>query len=204
MSLTDRLFRRPPTGAKLDLAALQGPLADAAARAAGRPTDRDLVRARLADGCRDAGVEPPAPEDLDAPTRDFDEEAWRRLGLAVGLLDVEAVRALFPRLAAERGPGELVNTAFVGLARETPLLTAELLRHSPLRVEEFARLFAARLGVRIQGESSEVSRKRLERLDYGRLLDEAERAKRAAEGRVEQLRQLQDEQERRRPRRGKW
>jgi hypothetical protein len=204
MSLSERLFGRKGGLPQLDLAGLQASLADAASRIAGRDAEPDLVRARLADRSRDAGLEPLLPEEFDAMTAGFDEEAWRRLALLVGALDLDGVRGALPELAARRPLAALVGTAFAGVAKETSLLTLELLRQSPLRVEELARRFVAGLGALVGGESAEVSRQRLERLDYGRLLAEAERAKQAAEERAERLRRLQEEQEQRRPRRGKW
>src|SRR5208283_4064709 len=108
-----------------------------------------------------------------------------------------------PGLLGNGGAVAQVKEAFVGLALATPLLTMTLLRQSPLRVEEFARHFLARLGTAVSGETAAQSRERLERLDYGRLLAEAERAKVSAEERMEYLRQLQEDQARR-ARRGKW
>jgi hypothetical protein len=204
MPLLDRLLGRKGRPPQLDLAVVDAALAGALARAAGRPADPDLVRARLADRCRDVKLEPLLPEEFEALAYALDAEAWGRLALLVGLLDVEAVRAVLPALAAGGPLRDLLNTAFFGLARETPLLTAELLRLAPLRVQELARRFIAALGAAVRGETAAVSQQRLERLDYGRLLAEAERAKQAAEGRMEELRRLQDEQEQRRPRRGKW
>ena len=62
MSLSERLFGRP-TGVKLDLAAVQTCLAEAVRRAG--ESDADLIRARLADRCRDAGLEPILPEEFE-------------------------------------------------------------------------------------------------------------------------------------------
>jgi hypothetical protein len=197
MSLADRLFGR---GVKLDLPAVQAAFAAAAAR----PTDPELARARLADACRDAGVAPPTPEEFGDLAVGLDEEAPLRLAVFVAALDVAEVRAALRPLLAARPAAELVAAAFTGLARETPLLTPALVRESPLRAEELARRFVAALGAAVRGESADVSRKRLERLDYGRLLAEAERAQESAKERAAKLRQLQDEQEKRRPRRGKW
>ena len=67
-----------------------------------------------------------------------------------------------------------------------------------------ALLFVALLGATVQGETPQDSRRRLERLDYRKLLAQAQEAQKSAEGRVQRLRELQEEQERRRPRRGKW
>jgi hypothetical protein len=219
MSLSERLFGRKGETPQLDLAPLQALLADAAARRAGREVEPDLVRARLADGCRDAALTPLLPEEFDALTARLDAEGsvrlalltarldaegWVRLALLVDALDLKEVRGALAALAAVRPLVALVEAAFVGLARETPLLTPELLRQSPLRGEELARRFIAVLGADVRGESRQASRQRLARLDYGRLLVEAEQARLAAAGRVEQLRKLQEEQEKRRPRRGKW
>jgi hypothetical protein len=83
-------------------------------------------------------------------------------------------------------------------------LTLGLLGQSGLRVEELGRRLLAALGACVRGETAQASRNRLERLDYERLLAEAERAKQAAASRLEELRELQDRQEQSRPRRGKW
>ncbi len=204
MSLRERLFGgkgRPPA---LDLSEVQAQFAATVARQAGRPVDAALVCARLADGCRDAQLQPPAPEEVEPMVTRLDEEGWRRLAVLASALDLAGVRSALAALATVRPLGELLEVSFPGLARSTPLLTLELLRQSPLRVEELARKFLARLGADIRGESAKESLQRRERLDYGRLLEEAERAKKAAEARAARLRQLQDEQEQNRPRRGKW
>lgn len=203
MSLADRLFRRS-AGPRLELAALQTSLTATAVRLAGQPVDIDLLRARLADGCRTVNLAPLAVDEFDALSQGLDEEAWRRLALAVTLLDLDSVRNTLPALSGSRKLAELVSAAFTELARDIPLLTLELLRQSPLRVEEFARQFIARLGATVQGESPAESKRRLERLDYATILHEAERAKLAADERVERLRKLQDEKEKSRSRRGKW
>jgi hypothetical protein len=83
-------------------------------------------------------------------------------------------------------------------------LTLELLRQGPLRVEEFARHFLARLGAAVAGETPAQSRLRLQRLDYAQLLAEAERDKVSAAERMDYLRRLQEQQEQRLARRGKW
>lgn len=145
-----------------------------------------------------------SPDAFDKLTADLDAEAWRRLALAVGILDVPMVRDALPNLVEEGDVARQVKDAFVGLARATSLLTMELLRQGPFRVEEFARHFLARLGATVAGETIPQSRDRLERLDYARLLAESDRAKVSAEDRMEYLRKLQQEQDKRRPGRGKW
>lgn len=199
MSLAERLFGRP-AGVKLDLAAVQARLADAVRRA-GEP-DPELTRARLADGCRDAGVAPVLPEEFDEATAQLDGEAWRRLAVLVGVLDLAPVRAALPQLPAGRSGVEAV-AAFVGVAGNTPLLTIEVLEQSELRVEELARRLLTGLGAAVTGEAAGESKAKLHRLDYGRLLAEAEQARAAAAERAARLKKLQDEQEQRRTRRGK-
>jgi hypothetical protein len=205
MALGKNWFGRGgPPQPQVDLAGLQQRLAGLVTRWAGRPPDPDLVRARLADGLRDAGLRPPTLDEFDALADGLDDEGWRRLAVLASALDQEDVRSALPQLAKVRLPAELLALGFVGVARTTPLLTLDLLAQSPLRLEELARLLLAELGLAVSGESARASRERLGRLDYGRLLAEAERAREAAAGRMEQLHKLQDEQERTRPRRGKW
>ena len=55
----------------------------------------------------------------------------------VGAVELPAVCDALARRVAETGAARLVEEAFVGLARATPLLTMELLRQGPLRVEAF-------------------------------------------------------------------
>jgi hypothetical protein len=201
VSLTDRLFGRP-AGAKLDLAVVQAKLA-ASARASAVP-DAALTRARLADHFRDAGLVPVLPEEFDRAVAGLDAEAERRLGVLVSLLELEPVRAVFAHSAAPASAGQLVSAALIDLARETALLTIEVLSQSEQRVEELARRFFGAIRANISGETAEESKKRLHKLDYGRLLEEAEKARTAAAERAERLRQLQEQQEQRRGRRGKW
>jgi hypothetical protein len=96
-----------------------------------------------------------------------------------------------------------VNVVFTSLAQDTNLLTIEVLAQSEQRVEELARRFLAAIRASINGESAEESKQRLNKLDYSRLLAEADRAREAAKDRAERLRQLQEQQEQRRGRRGK-
>jgi hypothetical protein len=186
------------------LSELQARLTAGVAWWSGRPADRDLVRARLADGCRDAGVTPPTPGEFDARVAGLDDAAWGRLGALAFALDLSDLRAALAALADARPAVELLGAGFAEVARRTPLLTLELLGRGPLRVEELARRLLAGLGAAVRGESARASQERLRRLDYEGLLAEAERAKESAAGRLAALKRLQDEQEQRRPRRGKW
>lgn len=209
MAIADWLFKRFKGGkdrVDVQLPPLKASFAGAVPRLEGKSVEPDLVRAQLADRYRDAGLEPILPEDFDALVLKLDAEGWRRLALAASALDLEPVRTVLPRLLSLPAEGVInqVQNGFVGLAEATPLLTMELLRQSPLRVEEFARHFLARLGAAVAGETVEQSKDRLTRLDYARLLAEAERAKLSGEERLAYLRALQEEQEASRPRRGKW
>jgi hypothetical protein len=169
---------------------------------AGQAADPDVVRARLADTLRDLEVAPIDPDEFDALARGLDDDGWGRLWLATvcarGDLDVLGA------LVAARGVPAVVRDGFIGFAKSSPLLTMELLRQSSLRVEELARRWIAALGARVDGETPEVSRAALERLDYGRLLAEVDRAKMSAEERMAYLKKLQEEHDASRPRRGKW
>lgn len=194
----------PLGGAELPLAPILAYFGAAVPVLEHKAVDLALVRARLADRCRDAGVEPVDPDVFEALSAGLDAEALRRLALLVGALDDPAVAAKLPAVLAAREAEEQVRAGFVGLARQSELLTMELLRKSALRVEGLARAFVASLGAAIEGEAPEVSLERLERLDYARLLSEADRARLGAEARMSYLKKLQEEQAARRPRRGKW
>src|SRR5262249_38875920 len=95
MAIADWFFKRVNRGkdrVDLDLAAVKGALADTAPRLEGKAVEPELVRARLADRCRDVRVEPVAPADFDALARDLDAEGWRRLAVAGSVLGLPAVR----------------------------------------------------------------------------------------------------------------
>jgi hypothetical protein len=185
-----------------------GPLLDEldallAALAGDRP-DADVVCARLADKCRDMDLAPADPGELRDLTRALDEGGWRRLWLLTVAASHDALGPSLPAIAAARGARELVHAGFVGVAAGTPLLTIDLLRQSSLRLEELARRWLAALGAGVEGESAEESRAALERLDYGRLLAEVERAKLSAEERAAYLKKLQEAHDAALPQRGKW
>jgi formiminoglutamate deiminase len=100
---------------------------------------------RVADGCRDAGMTPVLPEEFDAAATGLDGDGLSRLAVLIAVLDLAPLRAALPQLPAGRSAAELV-AAFAGLARDTPLLTIEVLGQSELRVEELARRLVAALG----------------------------------------------------------
>jgi len=209
MSLIDRFFggggyRDPPGGVSVPLTPLvlrAGELAQALENA---PVDAALVRARFADRCRDVAAAPVAVADFDAQASALDDGAWRRLRLLVGLLDHDAARTAFARVTTQHGAAASLE-ACSRVAREKRLLTPMLLRASGPRVEELTRAWAGGLGVAIEGESPEVSRAALERLDYARLMQQTLEARRLAAERMKYLEGAQDEDDKKRaPRRGKW
>jgi len=183
----------------IDLAELTAQITAALAHADGRTGAADHLHAELAACCAQPSLGTPTAAEVANAIQGLSPEEIGRLLLALRAVRLPAVRA---NLGATALP-------FVGvcvqLAQATPLLSRRLLRQSPLRREEFARQLIARLGATVRGEPAEQTRRELVRLDYGRLVAEAERAKWAADQRLDWLRQLQQEQDRRRPRpRGKW
>lgn len=205
MSIFDRLrARKAPPPASLDVDALLDHFGDAAKELEHTHVDPALVRARLADGFRDAGLDPAPPAAFEVMCADLDDAAWRRMAVAVSALELEEVQAALPKLIAGRRPEDLVREAFAVFAQESRLLTMALMRQSSLRTEEFTRLFVAASGAGVEGETAAESQARLERVDYARLLAQAESARSDAEERMKYLRKLQQEQERRFAPRGKW
>lgn len=160
-----------------------------------------LVQARLADLYRALHREPLPPPEFDRAVDGLDPESWRRLALAVGTLDHPDIRSALASLRTT--PAEQVRYGLVGTATSADVLTLSLLRQSDVRVEEFARHLADRLGVSWLGESPEQSKRRLHQIDYKRLIAEAAEAKKQAEERMEYLRKKQEEDFARRRRRGK-
>src|SRR5262249_22195165 len=149
----------------LPLAVVTGEFEELLEAYAGQAADPEVVRAQLADTLRDLEVAPLDPDAFDALAKGLDADGWGRLHLAT--LCARAQPHVLGALVAARGVPAVVQGGFVGFALISPLLTMELLRQSSLRVEELARRFIMCLGVRVEGESPEVSRAALERLDYG-------------------------------------
>jgi hypothetical protein len=204
VSILDKLFRQDGPRVELDLASLLECLRRAVPVLEKRTVEPEHLRAQLADRYRDAGLDPIDPERFDALCADLDPEGWRRLALAVSVLDLPEVQKALPLLLRERDVEWQVRAAFIEHARALPLLTLEVLRKGPLRLEEFARGWLARIGAAVRDEKPEQSREALARLDYARLLAEAERARDEAKARMEYLKKLQSEDDGRRYPRSKW
>jgi hypothetical protein len=192
-----------PPRVEWDLAPLVARVREAAPALEARDVSPDLVRARLADHFRDAGIGPPNALDFEAQSAGLDAEGWRCLALAAAAVDDVGARAAIAGRAGQVPAPAHVEWGFLDFARDSAPLTVGLVRQSPVRAEEFARQLSARLGVGIVGETDEQSRARLSAIDYKRLLAEAERAKASAEEKMERLRQRQAEADAKRRRRGK-
>ncbi len=163
----------------------------------------ELLIARLADCCRDAQLDPAEPEVAAKHFAAWNPMAQQRMAMCVEMLiDVVEEDDLAHLFQDTKGAGLFHHLA--GLIDATEQLSPELIHQSPLRVEEFARHFIARLGAQVEGEAPQESQARLERLDYGTLLAEAERARSSAEEQLEHLRKLQEDLDARFQPRGKW
>jgi hypothetical protein len=208
MSRFERLFGRksgPPSEEppRLELVPLCQALARRRPALERKEVEPALMCARLADFQRDYGLEPLPPRMFLEACAPLDAEGWRRLALVTGALEERAVGTAVAALARMHGVEKQVREGFALFAAEAKLLTIELLSHSPLRTEELARRWVRALGARFEGETDEVSAQKLARLDYGTLLQEAERAKQAAEARSERLKKLREAQDAKAVR-GKW
>lgn len=168
-----------PESVPIDLPLLVEVLRDVLAELEPATLDSDVVRAKLADVCRGLSIEPLEPLEFEKLASGLDRGGWDRMGLLVlamerGALGDKLGRALSGRVRSA------VRRGFIETAQSSPLLTRELVERAPLRLEELARRFILNLGASVAGETLEASRAALTRLDYSRLIAEAERAKRAA------------------------
>jgi hypothetical protein len=168
-----------PESVPIELPWLVEALRDALAELEPATLDPDVVRAKLADLCRNLSIEPMEPLELERLASGLDRGGWDRMGLLALVMERGAlgdkIAPLFKgriRSAVRRG---LIETA-----ESSSLLTLELLERAPLRLEELARRFILNLGASVAGETLDASRAALSRLDYNRLMAEADRAKRAA------------------------
>ncbi len=141
--------------------------------------DLDVGRAKWADVCRDLSMDPLDPLEMDGFTTNFDRGAVQRLAFIVVALERLAIqREILTRLL----DGRLRTATKGGIvepAQSSRFVTLELLAQSPLRREELARRTILGFGASIRGEKLVESRAALERLDYSRLMDESNRARRA-------------------------
>jgi hypothetical protein len=194
----------PPDGKPAALPAVVAAMQDAVQRLEHAEIDAALLRARLADHCRDADLAPLDGASFTVAVAELDAEGWRRLAAVASLWEQPELAALVAAGVRRRGAGPSF-ALMLAVVRGKRLLTMEVLRMSALRVEELSRAGLAALGIAIAGETTAQSAIALARLDYERLLAQAEQARKAAEGRMQQLEKAQDDDDRARaPRRGKW
>lgn len=141
--------------------------------------DLDVARAKWADVCRDISMDPLEPLEMDGFTTNFDRGAVQRLALIVVVLERLAIHREILTRILDRRLRTATKGGIVEPAQNSRLVTLELLAQSPLRREELARRVILGFGASIRGEKLAESRAALERLDYGRLMDESNRARRA-------------------------
>ena len=199
MALLNQLFGgKAPAPIELDLVLLKAHIAEAAAKLASQDIFSDLLLARLADRYRDLRMDPVLSPELKLLINSKDVEVRRRCALTVGLLELQEVGTALPLLIA-KNPAAF-QPGLAKLIQTTQLLSMELLRLSPHRVEEFSRNFIMCVGALVKGEAEGDSKQFLAQLDYGSLLQAAERAKVSAEGRMDYIKKLQDQRDMRKPR----
>jgi hypothetical protein len=168
-----------PESAPIQLPWLLEAMRDALAELEPATLDPDVVRAKIADICRGLTIEPMEPLELERLASNLDRAGWDRMGLLVLVMERGALGDKLAPLLKGR-IRSAVRRGLIETAESSPLITLELLERAPLRLEELARRFVMGLGASIAGEPLEASRAALARLDYNRLMTEAERAKRAA------------------------
>jgi hypothetical protein len=172
--------RLVPESVPVDLGALMMAIGRVLGELDPAALDADVARAKIADRMRALDIEPLDPLEIDSLATGLDRGGWERVGLLALAVERGGLAEAAQKRIFDGRTRTAVKDGFVEAARATPLLTLELLRSGPLRVEELARRFVLGLGASILGEPLETSKKALERLDYGRLVAEAERAKKAA------------------------
>ncbi|HRI71909.1 MAG TPA: hypothetical protein PK156_47075, partial [Polyangium sp.] len=98
--------------------------------------DLDVARAKWADLCRDMGLAPLDPLEVDGLTNYFDRGATERMALIVMLLERGAItRDVLQRIVNQR-LSTATKGGIVEPARVSQLVTLALLVQSPLRREE--------------------------------------------------------------------
>jgi len=168
-----------PESVPVELPWLLEAMRDALAELEPATLDPDVVRAKLADLCRSLTIEPIEPLEFEKLASGLDRGGWDRMGLLILVLERGALGDKLAPLLKGRARSA-VRRGLIETAESSSLLSLELLERAPLRLEELARRFVVGIGASIAGETLEASRAALARLDYNRLIAEAERAKRAA------------------------
>ncbi|MEZ4410457.1 MAG: hypothetical protein R3A52_28855 [Polyangiales bacterium] len=204
MSIFDRLRGAKPRATVTLPPAIEA-LAAAVVTHESREVDDALLRARLADACRDAGVEPLSPVQIEVRLSWLDAEGWRRLAALAAAIEHPSLAAAFASALQTHGAEKVIGVGLVDTSARRPLLTMATLRKSTLRVEELLRAALAAAEIDVAGETAEQSKTALARLDLARVQQLAEQAKADAAARMEKLKAAQEADDAaRNPRRGKW
>ena len=204
MSIFDRLRGLRPRPS-VTLAPAVEALGAAVVTHESREVDDLLLRARVADRCRDADVEPLPPTDMDVRVSALDDEARRRFAALVDAFEHPSLAPAFASALQSQGPATPVGLGLIDTSARRSLLTMSTLRKSAMRVEELLRAALAAADIGVAGESPEQSKAALERLDLARVQRLADQAKASAAERMEKLKAAQEaEDAARNPRRGKW
>jgi hypothetical protein len=166
--------------------------------------DADLEFARLCDAFRAMDVDPPpfdrwskpkagtpSPEAAEKLKREMEEKDRVRLRLLVASLQERNLWEVIRQRALEWGAGRVATDLFVAFAMWSDLLTPELLLKSAFRVEEFARKWVDAVGASVAGEKLADSEKRLRNLDYGKVLENLEKAQKAREEHRKRLEEIE-------------
>lgn len=176
-----RTFKLPPLFDEVRAAAME---------LNGQEIDAALVAARLVDGLRDAQLPVPAASEWHERTGALVADEWARVEILTRLLR-EGSQAAEVAAALREDPKRIMSAFPEFCSGEARLLTLELLLKSPFRVEELVRKWIRALGGRIDGENEKESRERLERLDFGGVLNNLKAADADREVRMKKLKELE-------------
>ncbi len=201
-----RRIRKPPAQCTWSIEFMANAVADAALQQSGSEVDRPLILTRIADHYRSVGVTPLPMVTMESIAKDLDGSGWRRLGIIASMLDFDEARAPLGSHLGERRLHDQVEEGMVGTAKYLSALDLPILARSMIRAEEFARRLAFGLNIPFEGEEPSWSAKRLEKIDYQRLLSRVDAAKASAEEQMDALMKHQehDDHQIQRRRRGKW
>ena len=147
------------------------------------PYAHDLAVAIICDTFRLANVRPPARSAWETFPKRFVSALWQEQVtilahvLVSSSLREETVRTLKPNFEAVVALGRFFESV-------APL-TAEMVHSNAFRQEEFLRKWIHAVGGRVQGESEQESRRRMEHLDYRRAMDDFARAEAARKAEAE-------------------
>lgn len=193
----------------IDLPRLMGTLVEAARGVESKPADPEMLFTRLSDAFRamdfdppeeerwteawygKSKVEPPSPEVAAKMKRVLGDEDWKRIHLLVETLQDKTIWELIRQRCLAWGSERVAVGIFVAFAAWADLLTVPLLLKSTFRIEEFARKWIDAIGGTVAGEKEKESEKRVRNLDYGKVLDNLEKAQKAREEHRKRLEEIE-------------